>query len=1065
MKKMKFFVTCLFLTLSATMFAQNVNVRGTVTDSSTGEVVPYAAVQIKGTTTGTATDLNGAYTISVPANATLVISSVGYQTQEVAVEGRSLINVILAVDTEFLDDVIVVAYGTASKASLTGAVAAVDTKTIEQTISSSVTAALEGAAPGVQVNNTYGEPGSDPTIRIRGFGSINGSNAPLYIVDGFPFNGNISDLNSNDIESMTVLKDATSAALYGNRASNGVILITTKTAKNEGKPVVTLTTNQGAYVRGIKEYERLAPKEWMEAQWTGLKNYTMTGELKYNEAQAAAYATKNLISDLVKNNIFDKADDALFDANGNLVANILPGYTDLDWEKELVKTGYRQEYGIAVQSSSDKYNVYSSLDYMNEDGYILNTGFKRLSGRINTSYNPVKWFKTGLNLAATSQTQNYNSNAYSSYYANPFYTLRYEGPVYPVYLHNADGSIVTDANGDKVYDTVNDWRSNRHIIYERLNDYERNVRTTLDASAFATIILPYGFDLTVKGNQSITNRKRAKYDNPNIGDGANNNGRFTNYDYYYKTTNFQQQLNWGQDFGLNHVDALLAHESYQYNYSSVSGMNTNMALAGLYVVSNFTENSYYNGGEDEDTGESYLGRIRYNYAQKYYLDGSFRRDGSSRFSPKHRWGNFWSIGGAWDITKENFMKDFNWVNFLKLRASYGAVGNKGGIDYYAYQALYELDKNGKNPALYRMQLSADEVVWERTQTLDLAVEGRVFDRLNFSVGYFNKVSKDLLFEVALPASAGQYIWGDNRYMSQLKNIGSVRNSGWEISLDADVVRTRDFRWNIGTDATFLKNKILVLPHETEDADDKGFMMANGSTYRAYEEGRSLYEFYTYQFVGIDKSNGLSLYTIDPEQRDEAEADGFLATIDGKDYTTNTAYAKKDWIGSALPKVYGSVHTDLSWKNLTLHVLATYSLGGILYDSGYASLMSTAAASADALHVDMLKSWTPAQAGTGIDPNGIPVIDHNLSKYTNSLSSRWFTSASYLVLKNITLSYSLPTKLMHGIGLQGISINAGVENAFTLTARQGLNPQYSFSGGQDATYTTARIYNAGLTIKF
>ena len=1065
MKKAKLFFSALFVLIGVSVFAQNINVRGTVTDASNGETIPAASIVLKGTNQGVVADAQGAFSISAPRNGVLVFSTIGYQTVEVPIDGRTSIDVQLQPDSEFLDDVIVVAYGTASRASLTGSVAAVNNETIEKTISNSVTAALEGAAPGVQVNNTYGEPGSDPSIRIRGFGSINGSNSPLYVVDGFIFQGNISDLNSNDIESMTVLKDATSAALYGNKASNGVIIITTKKAKNEGKPTVTFTTNHGFYTRGLKEYERLNADQFMEMEWRGYRNYAMSlAALSLDEASAGAFATENLIADVLKNNIYNAADNALFDANGKLTAKMKSGYTDLDWEKELIKKGYRREYGVSFASSGEKYNVFSSLEYMNEDGYVLNTNFERYSGRINSTFTPVSWFKGGINLNATKQNQNYNSNANGSYYANPFYNLRYEAPIYPIYLHNADGSIMVDANGENVYDTVSDWRSNRHIIFERLRDYERNGRLTLDASAFATFLLPYGFDITIKANTNFRTRQYKKYDNPEIGDGATNNGRFRQEEYHYETLNLQQQLNWAHDYGQHHIDAMAAHESYSYEYNYMSTMNSNMSLPGIYEMGNFTTNSSSPTGYSfADHSESYLGRVRYNYNQKYFFEASFRRDGSSRFSAAKRWGNFWSVGGSWDITREDFMQNLSWVDFLKFRASFGTAGNVGSIDYYAYQALYELDKNGGNPALYKMQLDAPDLGWETSQTLDLGIDGRLFDRLNFSVGYFDKQSKDLLFEVPLPSSAGSYIWGSTPYMTQLQNIGSVANRGWELSADVDIIRGRDFTWNFGADATFLKNKILKLP----DGED----IPSGN--RRYSEGHSIYEFYTYHFEGVDQMTGNSLYTIDPKEDNvtAAETAGKLVTINGKNYTTDVTYGLKDWSGSTLPKVYGSVHTNLSWKGLSLYVLATYGIGGKLMDGGYANLMGHAANNPKALHVDVLKSWNGVPAGMSetsanrIDPNGIPVYDMNLNTYNNATSDRWLVDASYLVLKNVTLSYALPASVNRVLGIQGLSINCGIENAFTLTRRQGINPQYGFSGGQDATYVTARIFNLGATLKF
>ncbi len=1063
-KRLFFFICCLFLSVG--FAAAQTKVTGSVISADDGSPIIGATVRVVGhNNVGTVTNADGKFTLNVPKGATqLTASYVGMVSKAMNITGNH-VTIALHLDATNLDEVVVVAYGTAKRSSLTGAVESVNAATIERTISTSVTGALEGAAPGVQVNNTYGEPGSSPVIRIRGFGSVNGSNAPLYVVDGVPFENSINDLNANDIESMTVLKDAASAALYGNRAANGVILITTKKAAANQKPTLTFTTNHGAYSRGIKEYDRMGADEWMEAQWTGMKNYAMSLEaLSLNEQDAAAYATSHLIGDLVKRNIYDAADDQLFDENGKLIANRLPGYTDLDWADELEKTGYRQEYSASYATSKDNYNVYASLGYLNEDGYIINTGFERYSARVNSTFSPTDWFKGGVNLAATSQEQNYNSSAYSSYYANPFYTLRYNAPVYPMYMHNADGSFALDSNGDKVFDTTSDYLDNRHIIFERLNDVEKNQRLTVDASAFATFILPYGFDFTLKANKNMISRRYSVYNNPEIGDGAANNGRLTNRDYRYTTTTFQQQLNWAQDFGLHHVDALLAHESYQSESSIVYGLNTSMSIPGNTTMGNFTTNSYLQGYDDEETTESYLARARYNYDSKYFFETSFRRDGSSRFHPDKRWGNFFSLGGAWDITKENFMKEVDWVDFLKLRASYGEVGNNYTDSYYAYQSLYYLDKNAGVGSLIKQSLSAENLKWETTQTFDIALEANLFKRLELQLGYFHKKSKDLIFAVPLPSSAGAFIWSSDINMTQLQNIGSVVNSGIELSAGVDIIKDKDWKWNVGFDATFLNNEIKSLPN--------GENIANGSL-RRYAEGHTIYEFYTYHFVGVDQMTGNSLYNLSTDEKTIAAAQtaGKVVNINGVDYTTDTNYSDKDWCGSALPDVYGSIHTNLSWKNLSLNVLMTYSLGGKVYDSSYSSLMSTAAVSASALHSDLSGSWSGIPEGmtensaNRIDPNGIPVIDHNLSQYNNATSDRWLVDASYFVMKNITLSYDLPKSIIKNLGLQSVIVNAGVENLFTLTGRQGLNPQYGFNGAQDDTYTTARIFNIGATLKF
>ena len=365
----------------------------------------------------------------------------------------------------------------------------------------------------------------------------------------------------------------------------------------------------------------------------------------------------------------------------------------------------------------------------------------------------------------------------------------------------------------------------------------------------------------------------------------------------------------------------------------------------------------------------------------------------------------------------------------------------------------------------KQSLAANDIKWETTQTFDIALEGRLFDRLNYSIGYFDKRSKDLLFAVRLPLSAGSYPYnGDDYNMTIYKNIGTISNRGWEIAFDYDIFKGKKFSWNVGIDATFLSNKIIKLP------DGNNIL----SGLHNYTEGRSLYDFYTYHFVGVDQMTGNSLYTLDPEMEETAAAAGELVEINGVKYTNDTAYGLRDFHDTALPTVYGSFHTNLSWNGLSASFLFTYSLGGKTYDGSYQSLMSTnAMSSGSAIHKDALKAWNGVPEGmtetsaNRIDPNGIPAMNYDRSSKNNATSDRWLTNASYLVCKNISLSYSLPKSILNAwnVGINGITLNAGVENLFTITARKGMNPQYSFLGGSDDTYVTSRVFNFGMTLNF
>ncbi len=1060
-KKLWSFLTICMFTVSMA-FAQQ-KVTGVVIEAETGEPVVGASVRVKGANIGAATNVEGKFTLEVPSSSsTLVVSYIGMKTKEVAVKPN--VRIVLESESNNLSDVVVVAYGTQKKSSLTGSVSQIDSKVIEQHISTSATAALEGAAPGIQVNNTYGEPGSAPKIRIRGFSTLNDENDPLIVLDGAPFNGNISEINSADIETISTLKDAASCALYGSRASNGVIIITTRKGKGGSTPQVSLNINQGVFTRGIPEYDRMGATEWMETSWIALKNQRINGSTKMTPADAADYATKHLIDDYCKVNVYNADKSALFDANGKLTAQMLPNISeDTDWEDNLERTGYRQEYVLSGQASSEKSNFYASVGYLNEKGYIKTNEYERYSTRLTGNFNPYKWLKTGVSLNGVVGVQNYNSNAESSYYANPFYVARNMAPIYTIHAHNADGSYVDDGLGGHEYNFDKATLDNRNIAYEIRTDKEIKRRLALNANAYATIILPYGFDVTFKGVTDYATTNRQKFNNKNIGDGAANGGRLNSYAYQYRTLLFQQLINWNKSYGLNNISVLLGHESESYKMSYTYGMNTNQAVDGILVLSNFIKNSYFEGYDEEDKQESYIGRATYNYDEKYFGEFSWRNDKSSRFAPGHRSAPYFSVGAAWNLKKEKFLQDINFVDDLKVRAAYGQVGNKLSASYQCYMSLYEITKNGGNTALMKSQIGSPETSWETTNTIDAAVEGKLFNGLTFSVGYFNKRSKDILMKVKQPLSVGGYAHDeDAANPTIIQNVGVVENSGVEVSLAYDVIKNQDWKLTLGTEGTFIKSKIVTLP----DHED-----IRRNTTQLYSEGHDMFAWHTYHFEGVDQMDGRSLYTLDPDKTEAAKKAGALRTINDVDYTLDTTYGLRDFHGKATPDFYGSFKTELSYKNWNFNFLFTYSLGGKVLDYSYRSLMSTSASGANAYHVDLANSWNGVPAGmtetsaNRIDPNGLPIVDFETNTYNNDVSDRWLTSANYLVLKNINISYTLPKRITSAWGINGVTVNAGAENLFTLTARKGLNPQYNFTGGNDDTYVTARVINLGVKLNF
>lgn len=1103
MRKVAIFLTCL-LCMAGVAFAQVSTVKGTITFAEDDSPVIGASVFAQGTQVGTVSDVNGQFTLTgIPSSATkLVISCIGMET--VVIDIQPNVRVAMYADAEALEEAVVtIAYGAAKRSSLTGAISSVSSEKISNRPASSVAQALEGTVTGVSVAGTYGAPGTDPSIRIRGIGTINGNSSPLYVIDGVPFGGNISDINPSDIESLTVLKDAASAALYGNRASNGVILITTKQAQ-AGRVSVTMDVKQGFYERGIKEYDLANIKEFMELEWMNLKNSRITaGDAP---AAAAAYAGSYLVDDMLYLNIFNKADDALFTADGKLVndAKILNGYEgDLDWYDQAIRRGYRQEYNVSASTANEKSDAYFSIGYLDENGYLYNSDFNRMTGRASVNVKPTSYMKVGLNLSGSHQSMNNSSGVGdgSSSYVNPFMYCRQIAPIYPVHLHDLNtGDYILDAAGNMQFDpgsyrdangvvqvTRNQY-ADRHVIWENSLDSDESVRNTLDGIAYVDFYFLRDFTFTVKGDLNVRNNDNHTYNSAVIGDGKGNNGRAKKVIYRYKNYTVQEQLRWNHQFGDHGLTALLAHENYYYNYDYAYNYKTNQVFPNKGNLTNFTEMTSIDGYETNYRTESYLGRIRYNYQDKYNLEASFRRDGSSRFYKENRWGNFWSVGANWMISKEPFMQNVNWVNSLKLRADYGEVGNDAGAGYYGYMALYTANQNNNIGAYYLAQNANYDLKWETGQSWGVGLESRLFNRINFSVEYFDKRNKDLLFDVYQPLSAGATDSG-SAVSVVTKNIGVISNRGVEFEADIDIFRNRDWLVNFGFNGTVLKNKVIKLP---DDNKKDGIISGNHKIL----EGHDRYAYYLYQWAGVDMMTGQSLYypndekyyitddgtdkgnIIWGEHKEDEEGNYTTSVLDpeyycmvnGKPYVWQTSYAKRDFCGSTFPDLSGSFNLSVGYKNLTLSGLFTYSLGGYIYDGVYAGLMS-AGGTPSSLHRDLLKSWDGAPAGMTetssdrITKNALPELNYSTSSNNNASSNRWLTDASYLVFKNVALSYRLPQSWAQALEMQGITVSATCENLFTFTARQGMNPQQSFSGGQSNYLVPARVFSAAVSFKF
>ena len=1092
-----FLILVSILACSWSLLAQQTrSFHGTVLDAEDNEPLVGATVMPVGGGQGVATDVDGKFTIIVPANVDKVqVSYVGFATQVVQLHEGMTIYMQNAATA--LDNVVVVAYGTASKESLTGSVAVVNSNEIASRPVTSVTAAIEGNAPGVQVSNTTGTPGSDPSILIRGVNTINGTTAPLYVVDGVIYNGSIADINPADVESMSVLKDAASCALYGAKGANGVILITTKRGKRAGKVDVTVQINQGMYNRGLPFYDMVTPNQWMELRLQGMAN----GSVSANGYDYATALTNNIgafFNNVNFANTYGLPATQIFDENGKVRPGVNPlsGYTDTDWWKILSRNGYRQEYNINATAASEKYNLFASVGYLKENGYLLKTDFERFTARFNVDVNPVKYFKFGANLFAGYQDsdQAQFSSSDLNTVANPFNNV-YIAPFYPYYLHDQDGTIMLDEDGQPLWNTGNGGSANgssqtilgNNIAYTLRKDYAGYNGITLDASVYGTAIIPYGFELTVRGNMY---RDRSTYTytmNPYLGSGETLGGLLEKDWYDTKSYNFMQTLTWSHEYGQNHIDLLLDHENYQYEYGYTYLDKTGEIFPDIPEFSNYQEYLADNSSRLQRRTESYLGRIRYNFDERYFAEASIRRDGTSRFAKDKRWGTFWSVGASWVIDKEKFMQNVDWVNYLKLRAAYGSVGNDAAAGSYAYWSLYYNNPYGYGDftSVYPMQLGAPDAKWESTKTLDVALEGTLFNnKLNFSVGYFLKKTNDLLYNVSLPpSSGGDY---DGNTWSVLANLGDIQNWGWELAFNVNLIRNKNITWDFNIDATFIKNKVTRLPNGNEWGGGSGYTLV---------EGKSRYEFYMPTWAGVDQMTGRSLYEINKDSHRwealnaagnyefsqalwdanlaSAEKAGTLVEYNGRYYSTDRAYASYDFQGTSLPTVYGSFGTSLSWKGINLGLLFTYSLGGKVYDSPYASIMgyNENPNYYYTFHSDNLKAWKGVPEGmtadspNRIDKNGVPQLNSVHYSTDNGTSSRFLANGSWLVFKNLNVNYDFPKSWVSAMKLQGLNLGCSIENLFTVTARKGINPQYSYAGGQGNYFVQSRVFNFSLTANF
>jgi len=1069
---------------SAPLFAQTKTVTGRVSDSL-GNPLSNVSVQVRNERGGVRTDERGSFTIPVPlSNPTLVISYVGYEEQRVNVGNQESITVTLTPTRQNLQEVVVVAYGTQRRESMTGSVNRIDGSKIAERPVTNVVSALAGAAPGLQANAGSGQPGTAPAIRIRGFGSINASNDPLFVVDGVPYAGNIANINVDDVESITLLKDAASTAIYGARAANGVVMITTKKGKR-GRPQINVRVSRGFSSRAIPEYDRVNAYDYYPLMWEALRNslaYRTTNPVpmaQANQTASGLVAGQNGVKDVLAYNPFNVAATDIVRPDGTLnpSAQLIYRNEDLDWEKAISRTGIRDDYNVNYGGASERSDYFFSLGYLKDRGYTIKTDYERYTGRVNMNTQLASWFRTGINLNGTFVKSNFANDptaalTSSTAFVNPFFFSRGIGPIYPIYAQQqGTGNYILDANGAKQYDLGNlsalglpvrpgGGYGGRHIVAETLfneNFFNSNVWS---ARTFGEVSFLRHFKFTANAAVDVINRSEVSYQNKIVGDGAPA-GNLTKENNVTTTTNFNQLLNFSKGFGVHTVEALVGHESYNFKDDNNSATRSNQIVDNIYELINFTTTTGLTSYLDRYRVEGYFSRANYSYAGKYLFSFSYRRDGSSRFSRDARWGNFYSVSAAWRLDREKFIESLTWINSLKLRTSYGETGNDNvraqvfpfSALYYPSQPLYGLGwNNGTTPGIIRGNyadpssavpgnvgsLGNPVLTWETNKSFDVGLEFGLFkNRLSGTVEFFNRQSDNLLFEVPLPVSSG--------VQSQIRNVGSMYNRGWEASITGEVLRKKDFSWSMTVNATTFENRITRLPQSeiipNETPQTKKLMV-----------GHSIYDYWLRDYQGIDPTDGSVLYRA-------ATYNASNSRIRGKDdtVTINQNNALFAYHGSAIPDVFGSVMTSVRFKFFELSALASYQFGGKVYDATYQALMSSGNYGG-AAHTDLLKRWkAPGDITT------VPRMDAGQTAAFNAVSSRWLVDASNLYLRNVTLSVTLPQGLIQRARIQNARFYVSGENLALFSKRKGLNVEQNFAGVTSNVYNPARIITVGLNL--
>lgn len=1070
--RLKTALLAVLLLVAQMVVAQTLNVRGSVLDEK-GNPVIGAAVAVKGGKTGTVTDANGKFALKgMKASDVLVISYIGMERQEVKVSSN--MRIVLAEDNTQLDEVMVVAFGKQKRSSFTGSAAVVGAKELEKRQVTNALSALNGTVAGVQMVDNSGDPTAEPTMRIRGISSINAGKDPLIILDGSPYEGGINNINPNDIASMTVLKDAASTALYGARAANGVVMITTKSApKGEGRTSINLDAKWGANSNAMVDYDYVDnPGEYYEMFYKAVNNYyknsgysTYDAHTKANEMILANSGSGGLgyVAYTVPEGEYLVGENGKLNPHatlGNRIYNNGNYYTIVpdDWKDEAFHTALRQEYNLSVSTTMKNAQMYASLGYLNNEGVVESSSFERYTARLKADWQANKWLSLGGNVSFAHSTQDNVDDSSTGL----FYTVRNIAPIYPIYVRDGSGNIMTDSNG-KVYDygdgsiigMARTGMAGTNFLQENTLNANNTVYNNTSFSGYADISPLEGLKITLNGTVT-NNQSRTLYTyNPFYGYAATtykDGGVYKSQTQSY-SVNFQQLVNYTKSFGKHSIGLLLAHENYKYNYnllyatkygmaSYFGNQNLNAAITVMSSgVGDYDTTQSSNDSKTSYNNEGWMFRGQYDYDEKYYGSVSVRRDASSRFHPDNQWGTFYSLGGAWIVNKESWF-NVSWIDQLKLKASIGQIGNDN-IGENRYEDLYEVVNSGGEVGLKLHSIGNKDITWETKTSFNIGTEFSLWKgRLTGSLEYFNQRTTDMLCFITAPYEAG--------YSGSYYNVGNMENNGVEIDLNGVIIKNRNLTWSVNVNATHYKNKITKLEEKvkTTQSTDGYYGYYSGNYF--YGEDLPMYTFYTKKYAGVS-SDGKAQWLTE---------DGGTTTMysDAADFTC----------GSALPDIYGGFGTSISAYGFDFSVRFNYSIGGKAYDYQYSLLMSNPTGSylGYNFHRDLYKSWTETNTNTDVPQlvYGTDILQH--------YSDRFLIDASYLALQNINIGYTLPNSLVRKLGLGNVRVYAAADNICYWSKRKGFDPRSAITDssagyGTNAaySYTPVRSISGGISIQF